>query len=295
MKVISLTIMKEIIDYNEVFAPVARIETMRLVTAIACKNEWSLYHLDVKSTFLNGPLEEIVYVSQPPSFEIAGKENMVFKVHKALYGLKQAPRAWSKKIDQVLTQIGFEKCLVEFGVYVQKLSDGETMITCLYVDDLLITDSSTSEIEKPKKKLKQEFEMTDLVELSFFLGMEFVKLKIGIVMYQKKYIGELLDKFEMKDCNTVSNPSETNSKLDECTEEEKVDSTMFRQIVGSLRYLCNSRPDICYSVSVISRFMYDPRKSHLIAAKRILRYIKGTIDLGLLFPYGAQSEVNELI
>jgi hypothetical protein len=136
---------KQGIDYNEVFAPVARIETVRLVTAIACKNEWSLYHLDVKSAFLNGPLEEIVYVSQPPGFEIAGKENMVYKLHKALYGLKQAPRAWNKKIDQVLTQIGFEKCVVEFGVYVQKLSDGGTVITCMYVDDSLITDSSEGE------------------------------------------------------------------------------------------------------------------------------------------------------
>jgi hypothetical protein len=107
---------KQGIDYNKVFAPGARIETVRLVTTIACKNEWSLYHLDVKSAFLNGPLEEMVFVSQPPSFEIAGKESMVYKLHKALYGLKQAPRAWNKKIDQVLTQIGFEKCLVEFGV-----------------------------------------------------------------------------------------------------------------------------------------------------------------------------------
>lgn len=148
---------------------------------------------------------------------------------------------------------------------------------------------------KVKEKLKLEFEMTDLGELSFFLGMRFMKLKAGIVMYQQKYIDELLDKFEMKSCNTISNPSKTNSKLDECTEEEKVDSIMFRQIVGSLRYLCNSRPDICYSMSVIRKFMHDPRKSHLIAAKRILRYIKGTIDFGLLFPYGAQSKVNEHI
>jgi len=258
---------KQGIDYNEVFTLVARIETVRLVTVIACKNEWSLYHLDVKSAFLNGPLEEVVFVSQPPGFEIAGKEDMVYKLHKALYGLKQAPRAWNKKIDQVLIQIGFRKCSVEFGVYVQKLSDGGTVIICLYVDDLLITGSSTSEIEKVKEKLKLEFEMMDLGELSFFLGMEFVKLKAGLVMYQHKYIGELLDKFDMKNCNTVSNPSETNSKLEECITEEKVDSTMFRQIVGSLRYLCNSRPDICYSVSVISKFMHDPRKPHLIADK----------------------------
>jgi hypothetical protein len=116
-----------------------------------------------------------------------------------------------------------------------------------------------------------------------------------MVMYQQKYIGELLDKFELKNCNSVANSSETNSKLDECSKEDKVDLTMFRQIVGSLRYLCNSRPDIFYSVSVISKFMHDPRKSHLIATKRILRYIKGTMDFGLLFPYGTKSEVNELI
>jgi len=171
------------IDYNEVFAPVARIETVRLVTVIACKYKWLLYHLDVKSAFLNGPLEEVVFVSQPLGFEIAGKENMVYKLHKALYGLKQAPIAWNKKIDQVLFQIGVKKCSVEFGVYVQKLSDGGTVIICLYVDDLLITGSSTSEVEKVKEKLKLEFEMTDLGELSFFLGMEFVKLKARIVMY----------------------------------------------------------------------------------------------------------------
>ena len=113
------------------FAPVARIEIVGLVTAIACKYKWSFYHLDVKSTFLNGPLEEVVFVSQTTGFEITEKENMAYRLHKALYGLKQAPRAWNKKIDQVLIQIGFKKCSVEFGVYVQKLSDGGTIIICM--------------------------------------------------------------------------------------------------------------------------------------------------------------------
>jgi len=99
----------------------------------------------------------------------------------------------------------------------------------------------------------------------------------------------------MKSCNSVSNPSETNSKQDECSEEEKVDSTNFRQIVGSLRYLCNSRPDICYSVNVISKFMHDPKKPHLIAAKRILRYVRGAMEYGLLFSYGSKSKKNEFI
>jgi len=200
---------KQGIDYNEVFVVVARIETVRLVIDIACKNQWSLYHLDVKSAFRNGPLEELVFVSQPLGFEIAGKQNLVYKLHKALYGLKQAPNVWNKKIDQVLIQIGFKKCLVEFGVYVQKLSDEGTIIICLYVDDLLITCSSTLKIKKVKEKLKLEFEMTDLCELSFFLGTKFVKLRAGMVMHQQKYIGELSEKFEMNDCNSVFNPSET--------------------------------------------------------------------------------------
>ncbi|KAK2398342.1 putative mitochondrial protein [Trifolium repens] len=282
------------IDYNEVFAPVARIETVRLVVALACRNKWLLYHLDVKSAFLNGPLEEEVFVSQPPGFEIKGKENMVYKLYKALYGLKQAPRAWNKRIDDFLIQIGFKKCAVEFGVYVQNSKDGEIIIICLYVDDLLITGSKTAEIDKVKDKLKREFEMSDLGELSFFLGMEFVKRKGGIVMHQQKYIGEILGKFEMTDCKPISNPSDTNVKLDECADEEGVDPTLFRQMIGSLRYLCNSRPDICYAVSVISKFMNSPKKSHMTAAKRILRYVKGTLKLGLLFPTGSNDDSAEL-
>jgi hypothetical protein len=137
--------------------------------------------------------------------------------------------------------------------------------------------------------------MTDLGELSFFLGMEFVKIKDGIVMHQQKYITELLEKFELNNCNSATNPSETNSKLSECSEMEKVDPTLFRQMVGSLRYVCNSRPDICYSVSMISRYMHDPRKPHLIAAKRIFRYIRGTLDFGLHFPTGTNSKGSVLI
>ncbi|PNX79017.1 putative copia-type protein, partial [Trifolium pratense] len=143
--------------------------------------------------------------------------------------------------------------------------DALKMIICLYVYDLLITGSKASEIEELECKLKSEFEMTDLGKLSYFLGMEFVKVQDGIVRHQQKYINELLEKFEMNGCNSISNPSERNTKLDECSNEEKVDSTMF----GTLRYVCNSRPDICYSISVISKFMHDPRKSQLAAAKKI--------------------------
>jgi hypothetical protein len=154
----------------------------------------------------------------------------------------------------------------------------------LYVDDLLVTRSNQSEIEKFKHTMWCEFEMTDLGRLSYFLLFEFKTSKAGIMMHQHKYIGELLEIFQMTDCNTTSNLSETNVKLDECSDEERVEPTEFKQIVGSLRYLCNSRPDICFAVSIISRFMNDPKKSHLTAAKRILRYVKGTLKPGLIFP-----------
>ena len=139
-----------------------------------------------------------------------------------------------------------------------------------------------------------EFEMTDLGRLSYFLGFEFKTSKASIMMHQQKYIGELLKRFQMIDCNIASNPSETNVKLDEWNNEEKVESTEVKQIVGSLRYLCNNKPNICFAVSIISRFMNDPRKSHLTTAKRILRYVKGTLKFCMLFPAANKEREAEL-
>jgi hypothetical protein len=165
---------------------------------------------------------------------------------------------------------------------------------CLYVDDLLVTGSNQSGIEKFKHTMQCEFEMTDLGRLSYFLGLEFKASNACIIMHQQKYIGELLERFNMVDCNTTTNPSETNAKLDECKDEERVEPTEFKQIVGSLRYLSNRRPDIFFAVSIISRFMNDPKKSHLTAAKRILRYVKGTLKLGLLFPTTSKEGTTKL-
>lgn len=209
--------------------------------------------------------------------------------------MKQAPRAWNKRIDEFLIQLGFKKCTVEYGVYVMNSKDSGMLIICLYVDDLLLTGSDPEEIKEFKLTLNQEFEMTDLGELSYFLGLEFVKTEEGMIMHQQKYVLEILDRFGLIECKSISNPCETSSKLEECSEEEKVDATMYKQLVGSLRYLCNSRPDICYAVGVISRFMNEPRKSHLIAAKRILRYVKGTANYGLVFPANRGEDQLDLI
>ncbi|KAK2403542.1 putative mitochondrial protein [Trifolium repens] len=283
------------LDYDEVFSPVARHETIRLVIALACSRRWPLFHLDVKSAFLNGPLEEDVYVKQPPGFELKGKEDKALKLHKALYGLKQAPRAWNKRIDNFLVMQGFRKCSVEYGVYVKKSDDKHMLIICLYVDDLLVTGSSLVEIKNFKSQMQSEFEMTDLGKLTYFLGMELLKTSGGIVLHQAKYAKEILRKFEMVDCNSSVTPADTKVKIEDDDTSEAVDSTMFRQLVGSLRYLCQSRPDISYAVGYISRFMSKPLKSHFLAAKRILRYINGTVHYGVLFPYSSNRETLELV
>lgn len=272
------------LDYSEVFAPVARTETIRLVLALASGKRWPLFQLDVKSAFLNGPLEEEVYVFPPPGFVIKGREDKVYKLKRALYGLKQAPRAWNKRIDSFLVQQGFSKCSVEYGVYVRVKTDTKMMLLCLYVDDLLVTGSDIGEIEEFKARMKSEFEMTDLGELTYFLGMEFVNTEQGIILHQRKYISEVLKRYDMINCNLAVTPVEVNLKLEKGGDEKAMDATVFKQMVGSLRYIYNSRPDISYGVGLVSRFMDDPRHSHLVAVKRILRYLKGTLEFGVLFP-----------
>ncbi|GAU49301.1 hypothetical protein TSUD_367130 [Trifolium subterraneum] len=282
---------REGIDYGEVIAPVTRMETIRLVTAIANMNDWPMYQMDVKSAFLNGPIEEEVFVTQPPGYVVKSQENKVYRLKKALYGLKQAPRAWKRRIDKFLTEIGFVKCVTEHGAYVKKHDEKGLIVMCLYVDDLLITGSNDNYISEFKSDLKKEFEMTDLGHMTYFLGIEFLRTGQGILMHQTKYAKEILKKFEMDKCNSALSPTEPRLQLSKSTEEEDVDPTSYKQLIGSLRYLCNTRPDLAYSVGIVSRFMDRPKSSHLIAVKRILRYVKGTIDYGVLFH--ASDKKNE--
>jgi hypothetical protein len=205
-------------------------------------------------------------------------------LHKALYGLKQAPRAWNKRIVSFLSAMGFLKCTTEHGVYVKKSSSDNLIILCLYVDDLLITGSDENEISDFKVELMREFEMTDLGHISYFLGIEFYKSSRGLLMHQKRYASEVLKRFDMVNCNHAVTPAEARLQLSKDSDDADVDPTQFRRLIGSLRYLCNTRPDLTYSVGVVSRFMQKPKLSHLSAAKRILRYIRGSLDYGILFP-----------
>ncbi|KAL0360219.1 UNVERIFIED_CONTAM: Retrovirus-related Pol polyprotein from transposon TNT 1-94 [Sesamum radiatum] len=264
---------------------VARHDTIRLVVALAAQNSWPIFQLDVKSAFLHGYLDEQVFVEQPPGYIKTGNEHKVYRLNKALYGLKQAPRAWYSRIEAYFLKVGFSKCPYEHTLFVKIGKGGKMLIVCLYVDDLIFTGNCDAMFQEFKKCMMDEFEMSDLGKMHYFLSIEVVNTSDGIFISQKKYIGEILDRFLMKDCNAVSTPTEFGLKLNKDYEGKK-DSTLYKQIVGSLMYLTATRPDIMYSVSLISRYMENPTEMHLLGAKRILRYLQGTRDYGLFYRKG---------
>lgn len=279
------------IDYTEVFAPVARHDTIRLIIALAAQNSWPIFQLDVKSAFLHGNLEEQVFVDQPLGHIKIGYEQKVYRLKKALYGLKQAPRAWYSRIESYFLREGFHKCPYEHSLFV-KIGDGGTLlIVCLYVDDLLFTGNDADMFKDFKSSMMVEFEMSDLGLMHYFLGIEVMQTVNGIFIGQKKYVHDILERFQMKDCNPVSTPTEFGLKLNKDHGGKKVDSTLYKQIVGSLMYLTATRPDIMYSVSLISRYMENPTEMHLLTAKRILRYLQGTKDFGLFYKKGEKMEL----
>ena len=171
------------------------------------------------------------------------------------------------------------------------------ILICLYVDDLLVIGSDLKGIEFFKAQMMQEFNMTDLGTLAYFLGLEFVTTSKGILLHQQKYATDVLKRFHMADCNPANTPIEVNTKLEIVKEEEEeaVDPTIYKQLVGSLRYLCNSRPDLSFVVGLINRFINNPKKSHLTVAKRILRYVKGTLEYGVLFPRKTDQRTMSLL
>lgn len=277
------------IDYSEVFAPVARLDTIRLVIAVAAIHGWILLQLDVKSAFLHGEINEQVFVEQPPGYVKEGHEHKVYKLKKALYGLKQAPRAWYSRIESYFMKVGFTKCPYEHTLFVKTEGEGKILIVCIYVDDLVFTGNDNLMLEEFKASMKQEFEMSDLGRMKYFLGIEVLQTNGGVFITQRQYAQDILQRFQMEDCNSTLNPIVPGSKLSKDEGGVQVDSTMFKQIVGSLMYLSATRPDMMFVTSLISRFVERPTQLHLAAAKRILRYLKGTREYGIFYQKGGSQ------
>ncbi|KAK6145381.1 hypothetical protein DH2020_022201 [Rehmannia glutinosa] len=256
---------EEGIDFDETFAPVARLEAIRMFLAYAAHKNFIVYQMDVKR------------------FEQKIFGDKVYKLKKALYRLKQAPRAWYDTLSQFLTDNGFTKGKVDRTLF--RIQDGESILLVqIYVDDIIFGSTNKELCDKFSNLMQGKFEMSMMGELTFFLGLQVKQLKDGTFISQTKYTRDLMKKFGMEEKSSVKIQMNTSVKMDMDADGKPVDQTRYRALIGPLLYLTASRPDITFAVGVCTRFQSTPKESHMTAAKRILRYLKGCQKVGLWYP-----------
>ncbi|WVZ98286.1 LOW QUALITY PROTEIN: hypothetical protein U9M48_043748 [Paspalum notatum var. saurae] len=248
-------VQRHMIDYDEVFAPVARLESVRLLLALAASEGWPVHHMDVKSALASSTAScGEVYVAQPPGFVVAGKE---------------------QKLDASLASLGFQRNASENAVYTRG-KGAHRLIVGVGVDDLVITGGDITEL----KQFKEEMKSTDLGLLHYYLGLQVNQTATGITISQGAYATKILEAAGLAGCNASATPMETRLKLSKLSTEPAVDATEYQRIVGALRYLLNTRPDLAFEVGYVSRFVEKPAAELLAAVKRILRYVAGTVNFG---------------
>jgi hypothetical protein len=241
------------LEFDETYAPVARLESIRILLAYATYHGFKLYQMDMKSAFLNGPTKEEVYVEQPPSFEDSEYSNHVYKLLKALYGLKQAPRAWYECLRDFLITNVFKVEKANPTLFTKTIAK-DLFICQIYVDDIIFESTNKSSCEELCRIMIQKIEMSMMGELKYLLGFQIKQLQDGIFISQTKYIQDILKKFAMKDGKPIKTPMGTNRHLDLNTGGKSVDQKVHRSMIGSLLYLCASQPDITLSVCMCARF-----------------------------------------
>ncbi|GJW19339.1 putative ribonuclease H-like domain-containing protein [Tanacetum coccineum] len=261
---------EEGIDYDEVFAPVARIEAIRLFLAFASYMGFTVYQMDVKSAFLYGTIEEEVYVHQPLGFIDPAHPNKVYKVIKALYGLHQAPRAWYETLSSFLMENGFRRGTIDKTLFIKK-KKSDIMLVQVYVDDIIFGSTKKSMCTEFEECMHKRFQMSSMGELTFFLGLQVKQQPDGIFISQDKYVADILKKFDFLSIRTATTPIESNKPLVKDEDGVDVDVHVYRSMIGSLMYLTASRPDIMFAVCACARFQVTPKASHLNAVKRIFR------------------------
>ena len=268
------------LDFDETFSPVVKPETIRTVLSIAASRQWPIHQLDVKNAFLHGRLDETVYCQQPPGFVDPAYPDYVCLLQKSLYGLKQAPRAWHQRFATYLRQLGFVPSESDHSLFVYKTS-ADTAYLLLYVDDIVLTASSSVLLQRITDRLHAEFAMTDLGALHHFLGVSITRSSDGLSLSQRQYALDLLQRAGMSDCHPVLTPVDSKSKLSATDGAPVANASEYRSLAGALQYLTLTRPDLAYAVQQVCLFMHDPREPHLALVKRILRYVKGTLSFVL--------------
>ncbi|GKA32588.1 retrovirus-related pol polyprotein from transposon TNT 1-94 [Tanacetum coccineum] len=282
---------EEGIDFEESFAPVARLEAVRIFVAYAAHKSFPIYQMDVKTAFLNGPLKEEVYVAQPDGFVDPDHPDKVYRLRKALYGLKQAPRAWYDELSKFLISKGFTKGIIDPTLFTIKYGE-DILLVQIYVDDIIFGSTNPKFSKRFEKLMHGRFEMSLMGEMKFFLGLQIHQSPRGIFINQAKYTLEILKKHGMEKGQSIGTPMATKPKLDADLSGEPVDQTDYRSKIGSLMYLTSSRPDIVQAVCYCARYQARPTEKHLKEVKRIFRYLRGTIHMGLWYPKGYSFELT---
>ncbi|GJU26749.1 retrovirus-related pol polyprotein from transposon TNT 1-94 [Tanacetum coccineum] len=259
---------EEGINFEESFAPVARIEAIRIFVANAAHKNMTIYQMDVKTAFLNGELKEEVYVSQPEGFVDQDNPSHVYKLKKALYGLKQAPRAWYDMLSSFLISQQFSKGAVDPTLFTRHAGN-DILLVQIYVDDIIFASTNTAMCNEFANQMTNKFKMSMMGQMSFFLGLQISQSPRGIFINQSKYASEIVKKYGLHSTDSVDTPMIENKKLDEDLQGKQVDATLYRGMIGSLMYLTASRPDLNYVVCLCARYQAKPTEKHLQAVKRI--------------------------
>ncbi|CAN1754083.1 Retrovirus-related Pol polyprotein from transposon TNT 1-94 [Linum perenne] len=275
------------IDFLDTFSPVAKINSVKSLLAVASAKQWHLQQMDVSNAFLHGELEEEVYMQIPPGLSV--QHGMCCRLKKSLYGLKQASRQWFAKLTQSLLDHGFRQSSADYSLFI-KGEDDHMVILLVYVDDIILASASQDEIDMVKLYLQSNFKIKDLGDLKFFLGLEVARSKSGIVVNQRKYCIELLNEAGFLECKSTKSPMDPNTRLSAEQGDKLENPGLYRQLVGKLHYLTITRPDIAFAVQQLSQYQSEPCVGHLQAAQRILRYLKSSPGQGLFY-----KSDNELV
>ncbi|KAJ9567308.1 hypothetical protein OSB04_003274 [Centaurea solstitialis] len=287
------------IDYDETFSPVAMLKSIRILMAISAYFNYEIWQMDVKTAFLNGKLTEDVYMEQPEGFEDPKNPNKVCKLLKSIYGLKQASRSWNLHFDERIKEFGFAKSEFEPCVYT-KFSGSIVTFLVLYVDDILLIGNHVPTLQSVKEWLSKCFQMKDLGEAAYILGIKIYRnrFKRLIGLSQSTYIDKVLKRFRMDESKKGFIPMQHGIVLSktQCPvsseDQDRMKSVPYASAIGSIMYamLC-TRPDVAYSVSVTSRYQQNPGEPHWVAVKNILKYLRRTKEMFLVFG-GTEDEIS---
>nr|GFA37019.1 putative ribonuclease H-like domain-containing protein [Tanacetum cinerariifolium] len=267
-------------DEDDVFAPIARIEAIRLFLAYASFKDFVVYQMDVKNAFLYGNIKEEVYVSQPLGFEDPNFPDKVYKVEKALYGLHQAPGAWYETLSTYLLDNRFHRGKIDKTLFIRMHKD-DILLVQVYVDDIIFGLTKKELCNAFENMMHEKFQMSSIGELTFFLGLQVKQKQDGIFISQDKYVAEILEKYGFLEVKNASISMEIQKPLLKDEDGEEVDVHMYRSMIGSLMYLTSSRPDIMFVMCAYTRYQVNSKVLHLHTVKRIFR----AKDFIIVYPF----------